>query len=241
MSRVSRVNRVNRASRANCANRLPLLAALCALGPFSSTGAAPRLYDTGPAQDLALVRFVNAGAQPLVVQSAGGSASLTVPPIAPVTDYQAARSDTPVTGQWQLANQKLAISLRVKAGGSASTVAWTDESGKLAGTSFTEAPATFDPVRASLAFYNADPRCTAASLASSPANVPIFNQQAASASARRAVNPVKLVVQASCNGQRVDATVDLGSLQAGQRYSVFLVPAGKNASRLIGLQDRVAR
>jgi alginate O-acetyltransferase complex protein AlgF len=52
---------------------------------------------------------------------------------------------------------------------------------------------------------------------------------------------VKLAVQARCNGQPVEGTVDLGSLQAGQRYSVFLVPASKNHSRLIGLQDRVAR
>jgi alginate O-acetyltransferase complex protein AlgF len=51
---------------------------------------------------------------------------------------------------------------------------------------------------------------------------------------------VKLAVQATCNGRAVEGTVDLGSLQAGQRYSVFLVPAGKG-SRLIGLQDRIAR
>jgi len=51
---------------------------------------------------------------------------------------------------------------------------------------------------------------------------------------------VKLAVHATCNGQPVEGTVDLGSLQAGQRYSVFLVPAGKG-SRLMGLQDRIAR
>lgn len=129
----------------------------------------------------------------------------------------------------------------MKAGGSASAVVWTDGSGNLAGTSFTEEPPAFDPLRASLAFYNADARCTAASLASSPAKVAIFEKQAAAASARRAINPVRLVVEASCNGQPVEGTVDLGSLQAGQRYSVFLVPAGRNASRLIGLQDRIAR
>jgi alginate O-acetyltransferase complex protein AlgF len=238
---------------------LPLLAALATLAPFapSAISAAPRLYDTGPAQDLALVRFVNAGTQPLTVKSGGNgggngnaSASLVVAPEAPVTDYQPARSDAPVTGQWQLGGRTLPISLRVKAGGSASAVAWADESGQLAGASFIEAPPQFDPQRASLAFYNADARCTAAALAaassgtapsSSPAGVAIFENQAALATARRAVNPVKLAVQARCNGQPVEGTVDLGSLQAGQRYSVFLVPAGKNHSRLIGLQDRVAR
>jgi alginate O-acetyltransferase complex protein AlgF len=234
---------------------LPLLAALATLAPFApcAIGAAPRLYDTGPAQDLALVRFVNAGTQPLTVKSGGNgsaSASLVVAPDAPVTDYQPARSDAPVTGQWQLGGRTLPISLRVKAGGSASAVAWADESGQLAGASFIEAPPQFDPQRASLAFYNADARCTAAALAaassgtapsSGTAGVAIFENQAALATARRAVNPVKLAVQARCNGQPVEGTVDLGSLQAGQRYSVFLVPAGKNHSRLIGLQDRVAR
>lgn len=220
---------------------LPLLAALCALLPFASGAAAPRLYDTGPSQDLALVRFVNAGTQALTVQSGGaGKASLAVPPTAPVTDYLPARSDAPVTGQWQLGGKKLPISMRVTAGGSASAVAWPEADGTLAGASFTEAPAQFDPLRASLAFYNADARCTAGLLAASQAGAAIFENQAALASARRAVNPVKLVVQATCNGRAVEGTVDLGSLQAGQRYSVFLVPAGKG-SRLMGLQDRVAR
>jgi hypothetical protein len=123
---------------------LPLLAALATLAPFApcAIGAAPRLYDTGPAQDLALVRFVNAGTQPLTVKSGGNgsaSASLVVAPDAPVTDYQPARSDAPVTGQWQLGGRTLPISLRVKAGGSASAVAWADESGQLAGASFIEA------------------------------------------------------------------------------------------------------
>lgn len=224
----------------NRAPRLPLLAALCALLPFTA-GAAPRLYDTGPAQDLALVRFVNAGPQPLTVHSgAPAKTSLEVPPTAPVTDYLPARSDAPVTGQWQLGASKLPISLRVKAGGSASSVAWPDADGKLAGASFAEEPAQFDPLRASLAFYNADARCTAGLQAASAGNPVIFENQAALAHARRAINPVKLVVQATCNGRAVDGTVDLGSLQAGQRYSVFLVPAGKG-SRLIGLQDRMAR
>jgi alginate O-acetyltransferase complex protein AlgF len=222
-------------SRARC---LPLVAALCAAVPAASF-AGPRLYDTGPAQDIALVRFVNAGPQPLRVHSRAKT-SLEVPPSAPVTDYLPARSDAPVTGQWQLGGSKLPISLRVKSGGSASAVAWPDADGKLAGASFAEEPAQFDPLRASLAFYNADARCTAGLQATSAGNPAIFENQAALAHARRAVNPVKLAVQATCNGRAVEGTVDLGSLQAGQRYSVFLVPAGKG-SRLIGLQDRIAR
>lgn len=204
-------------------------------------GAAPQLYDTGPSQDLALVRFVNAGSNALTVQSGGpAKASVVVQPSAPITDYQPARSDAPVTGHWKSGQQQKAITLRVPSGGSASAVAWQGANGEIAGTSFTEPPPTFDPLRASLAFYNADARCTAAGLSAASGNAAIFENQAALASARRAVNPVKLAVHATCNGQPVDGTVDLGSLQAGQRYSVFLVPAGKG-SRLMGLQDRIAR
>lgn len=203
--------------------------------------AAPQLYDTGPSQDLALVRFVNAGAQALTVQSGGpAKASVVVAPSAPITDYQPVRSDAPVTGYWKNGQRQMAITLRVPSGGSASVLAWQGANGEIAGTSFTEPPPTFDPLRASLAFYNADARCTAAGLLASTGNAAIFENQAALANARRAVNPVKLAVHATCNGQPVEGTVDLGSLQAGQRYSVFLVPAGKG-SRLMGLQDRIAR
>lgn len=216
------------------------LAALGALLP-ALAGAAPQLYDTGPSQDLALVRFVNAGAQALTVHSGGpAKASVVVPPSAPVTDYQPVRSDAPVTGRWQLGQHELGISLRIASGGSASVLAWQAANGDIAGATFTEAPPTFDPLRASLAFYNADARCTTGSLLAGTGNAVIFENQAALASARRAVNPVKLAAHATCNGRPVEGSVDLGSLQAGQRYSVFLVPAGKG-SRLIGLQDRIAR
>jgi alginate O-acetyltransferase complex protein AlgF len=211
-------------SRARC---LPLVAALCAAVPAASF-AGPRLYDTGPAQDIALVRFVNAGPQPLRVHS-GAKTSLEVPPSAPVTDYLPARSDAPVTGQWQLGGSKLPISLRVKSGGSASAVAWPDADGKLAGASFAEEPAQFDPLRASLAFYNADARCTAGLQAASQGNPAIFENQAALAHARRAVNPVKLAVQATCNGRPWKARWTSARCRPASATASFLFPPARAA------------
>ena len=208
--------------------------------PWMAGAAAPKLYDTGPSQDLALVRFVNAFDKAVTVRSGAAQGGLVVEPSVPVSDYQPARSDSAVTGQWVLGKQQADISLRIASGGSASVVAWPGEGGGIASASFVEAPAKFDAMRASLAFYNADARCTTAGLVAAPGGQFVFDKQAALASARRGVNPVRLSVSGLCNGQPVDGTVDLGLLQAGQRYSVFLVPAGKG-QRLIGLQDRIAR
>ena len=57
---------------------------------------------------------------------------------------------------------------------------------------------------------------------------------------RRAMNPVSISVQLRCNGQPAAATLALGALQAGQRYSVFVVPAA-GSTRLFLAADSVSR
>ena len=58
---------------------------------------------------------------------------------------------------------------------------------------------------------------------------------------RRQINPVKLTVQATCGGKPVGGVVDLGQLEAGQRYSVLLMPAAGGAPRVVFAADTVAR
>jgi alginate O-acetyltransferase complex protein AlgF len=55
------------------------------------------------------------------------------------------------------------------------------------------------------------------------------------------VEELVLAAQCSCDGKPRGASVDLGQLQAGQRYSLLLVPAGAGASKLIFTTDAIAR
>jgi hypothetical protein len=54
------------------------------------------------------------------------------------------------------------------------------------------------------------------------------------------INPVKISVQLLCGEQAVGAPLELGELTAGERYSVFAVPAA-GATRIFIASDAVAR
>jgi hypothetical protein len=54
------------------------------------------------------------------------------------------------------------------------------------------------------------------------------------------MNPVSLSVQLLCKGQVRPVTLALGNLQAGQRYSIFVIPEGLGSKLLIA-SDAVSR
>jgi hypothetical protein len=210
------------------------------------------LYDTGPAQDVALVRFINATGQPLTVTAngtAGGASTssssntsngIRIDPAHPIAAFQQAPSDRPISGNLEQAQQRTPVTLTLHAGGTASVVGWRDAHGQLASTRLNEDASHFDPLHASLAFYTVDPACHQADLVSVPHQVSVFAHQAPATVARRTINPVTLTVQALCDGQAAGAPLALGALQSGQRYSVFLIPS-PSGRRLIGAQDSIAR
>ena len=82
--------------------------------------------------------------------------------------------------------------------------------------------------RARLAFYNAVPGCASAALQAAPGNASVFNGIAPGTMRGRSVNPSSDVhVKASCGANASAASLDLGRLDAGGQYSVWLMaPAG---------------
>ena len=93
--------------------------------------------------------------------------------------------------------------------------------------------------RASLAFYNADASCADASLQVAGRAVDIFKAVAHGDVQRRFINPLKLSVQLQCAGTAAGAPLELGQLEAGQRYSVLLVPSAQGP-RLFQAVDNLA-
>lgn len=217
-----------------------VLTLLAASACVAAQAAGTALYDTGPAQDAAFVRFVNASAQRLEVVS--GKARLPLPADKPVSEYLSVKPNTNIGGSIEGGGQKASISVKTTPSAFATVVALPGADGKSLATSvISESPDDFNALKSAIAFYNFDAGCKAAGLQSAAKAVSIFNGVADKTVQRRLINPVALAVQPTCEGKPRGAPVDLGQLQAGQRYSLLLVPAGAGASKLIFATDAIAR
>jgi len=216
------------------------LIALAVAAGASAQAQAPKLYDTGPAQDSAFVRFVNAAPQRLEVVS--GKARLPLPADKPVSEYLSVKPNTDIGGGFEGGGQKAPVSVKTAPGAFSTVVAVPGADGKsLRSAVITESPDDFNALKSAVAFYNFDAGCKAAGLQSAAKAVSIFSGLAEKTVQRRMVNPVALAVQPTCDGKARGAPVDLGQLQPGQRYSLLLVPAGAGASKLIFATDAIAR
>ncbi|WP_419897008.1 ABC transporter permease [Roseomonas sp. USHLN139] len=96
----------------------------------------------------------------------------------------------------------------------------------------------FNQTRARLGFYPAITGCAEGGLAIDPGSQAIFSKVAPETGVARNLNPAAAKVIAYCGGQRAPL-LDLGRLEAGQQYSVWLMaPQGTPVSFLV--RDRIA-
>jgi len=97
----------------------------------------------------------------------------------------------------------------------------------------------YNQLKSKLSFYNAAPSCTAASLLLEPTNQAVFKDVETAAMRTRSINPVtEAKVRATCGTAKIP-TLDLGELNAGALYSVWLMaPSGMPAIFLA--QDFIA-
>ena len=196
------------------------------------------LYPTGPSEDSAFLRFVNAGSEPLSLQAAGSAARLQLDAAKPVSTYLTVPAAKTIKGELARGDAKGPLELAVAAGEFATLVV-------LPGTPLVqhvvrEQPDDFNALKASLAFYSLDPHCAAPGLQAAGRNAEIFKDVADGTLQRRSLNPVALKVQLTCAGQASGEPLDLGELKAGERYSVLLLP-GATGPHLLAAQDSIAR
>ncbi len=212
--------------------------ALCAsaLGSTSASAADIPLYPTGPAQDSSFVRFVDGGTRPVDVTSAGSKGRLSLDPANPASHFLPIAAGKPISGTLTSGGAHQDVSATVQPGEFVSIVALD---GTHAAT-VREKPDDFNALKASVAFYNLDARCAAPTLKVAGRDIVLLDGVAAGQAKRRQVNPVTLAVQLLCGGQPVGQALSLGTLVAGQRYTVFLVPAGAQ-SRIFFANDAVSR
>jgi hypothetical protein len=199
----------------------------CAFLSTTATCADIPLYSTGPSEDSAFVRFVNAlpGAAPLAVDAA--STRVELGGLYSVSGYLPVQPGKSLEGTMNAQGQSVPLALGFSPGEFVTIIALPDAKAGLAQTTIRETPDDFNGLKASLAFFNADASCLDASLRPAGRNADIFNAVSLGSVQRRSINPVRLSVQLVCANSHAGSTLDLGELKAGERYSVFLLPGAK--------------
>lgn len=226
---------------------LPVATALLCGMTMSAHAADIALYDTGPSEDAAFVRFVNAGPVPIAVTASGSKARLALTAGQPTSDYLPVRGGSAVKGAMNAGGISAAIDLKVAPGEFVTVIGMPAAAGS-ASSGLTlqilrDSPDDFNALKSALAFYSAAPACAKAGLQVAGKTVALFRDVAPASIARRLINPVALALQLVCDGKPTGAALPLGTLAAGQRYSVLAVPApsADGGARLIAATDVVAR
>lgn len=182
------------------------------------------LYPTGPDQDSAFLRFINADDRPLQLLGEGSRAGFSLEGSNTVSDYLPVPANQPIKGTLERNGKNQPLDIQVAAGEFASVIALPDGAHGFRQVVIHEQPDDFNSLKASLSFISAAPGCTQASLRAAGLNAVLFKDVPDGSVQRRAINPVRLSVQLVCAKTDVGAPLDLGQLKAGERYSVVLLP-----------------
>lgn len=213
--------------------RLALLLAVPSLLLSGLAQAEIPLYPTGPAEDSAFIRFINAGTVPLEVTAQEGQPPLRLEVSRPVSVFFPVQASSPIKGTLVSGQQKLPLALSVEAGEFATVVTLPDGAKGMKQVAVREQPDDFNGLKASLAFFSLDASCAEASLRPAGRTADLFKAVPDGTLQRRSINPVSLSVQLVCANANVGAALDLGELKAGERYSVLLVPSATGPHLLL--------
>lgn len=219
--------------------RLGVAAGLALAAHGSVLAADIKLYPTGPSEDSSFVRFVSAVQGPMEVTAAGSDAKVQLDTAKPSTGFFPIKANADIKGQFARSGATSAIALKVKPGEFASVIALADGNG-LAQVVLREEPDDFNALKSSVALYNADKACANAGLQVAGRQVFLVEAVAPGAIKRRSINPVSVAVHLTCDGKPAGEELALGQLQAGERYTVFAVPAAQG-SRIFMANDAVVR
>ena len=222
-------------------NLYTLIIAMTALSSSGITYAADiPLYPTGPSQDSAFVRFINGTDINLSVAAGETKAKISLNANEPASKYYPVASKVKITGEFSNGKVSSPISLNVKPSEFATVVALANGS-NLKQVIVKEQPDDFNALKSSLALYNlSSAGCTSAGLLVVDRSVSLFEKVQSGTLQRRLINPINLSVQLTCNAKPIGKALDLGLLQAGQRYSIFAVPTA-DSPRIFFATDTIAR
>ncbi|KAA8695633.1 Cell morphology protein [Pseudomonas caricapapayae] len=219
--------------------RLIAVSAAAVLLGMEAQAADIALYPTGPAQDSAFIRFVNASTAPLQVIAREGQTPLHLDSAKPVSLFFPVQASSSIKGTLVSGDEKLPMDVSVEPGEFATVVLTTQADGSLKPVTVREQPDDFNGLKASLAFFSLDAGCGDAGLRPAGRSADLFKAVATGTLQRRSINPVNLSVQLVCANATVGEPLDLGELKPGERYSVLLVPSA-TGPRLLSATDTLS-
>lgn len=216
------------------------LAGLILVGLTGAAMAAPQLYDTGPAEDAAFVRFIDALPGPVTVRAGKGGQLILEPQTSDTasTPWQAVKARTPLTATLEYAGKKHEVELSVASGEFVTVAALPDGKGGWQVRLGREKAGDFSAHKVALGLMNLDPGCGTASVKVAGKDLGILEGVPPEGMQRRMLNPVGLAVDLYCAGQRVAEGISLGTLRPGERWTLIVTPEG-GKTRLLPILDRL--
>ncbi|WP_191486067.1 cell division protein FtsQ [Pseudomonas sp. FEN] len=215
--------------------------ALAGLALSASAFSGPiALYPTGPSQDSAYLRFVNAGDTALELTPEGATSSLKLEKGQAVSGFIPVSGGRPIKGTLSRDGKSVPLDVKVTAGDFATVFALTDAKQGIRQMLVSEAFDIPNQLKASLALFDADSGCVNARVNLAGRDVDLFQKAPPGNPRRQELNPrASLAVQLVCAGKPVGAAIELGALEANKRYSLLLLPSS-TGPRLITATDSLS-
>lgn len=203
-----------------------------------SAYAETELYETGPGEESSYIRFLNGTERDISIISSNGSAKieLSAKTEGRVSRFFTAKAGSKVSATVQAGGRKVPVDVVGKPWEYITIAVLPNGAAQIATDLVKETPGDFNAMRASLALFNLDAKCSGAAMKGGAQGATILSDVKPSTVQRRLVNPVKLKATVACAGQSAEAVVDMAQLQAGERYSIFLLPS-KNTRQAFFARD----
>lgn len=212
-----------------CGKPLRVAVAVAGLAAAAAAGATG-LYATGPERDSSFVRFVNGTDVKIAISSdrTKGKLEIGTQGAARISSFLPIKAGVQMGARVAVGNQQFDIHVTAKPGEFITVAAVPDRAGGWKSLQLRETPSSFSSARSSLAAFNFDESCRPARVDSAGQSDGIFKEATPQAIQRRFVGAVRAQVQISCAGKPKGGPLDLGQLEPGERYSIFLLPAQPN-------------
>lgn len=193
------------------------------------------LYSTGPAEDSAFIRFLNVTSANLLVRADGQTEVLTLTPESMMSPYLSAGARQPIKGVLELLEIKHPLDLQLEPSEFVTVLVQDGMNTQI----IREKVEDFNALKASVAFYNADPLCSSATVKVQNKETVVFENLKPGELVRKEINPIPLSLSLFCDEKQTGESLDLGRLQPGERYSLFVLQ-GHQDQRFFSVLDEVA-